>query len=126
MCVRACACVCVSMYLYSYPHELGSPPWMAPEQILGKPITLAVDVFALGAIIWELFTGKIPFSSRLQAVGIDGLQRVCRSERALTHLTDKDLVCSSACMSVCVFVMILCVVSLCVCVCMHVCMWEDS
>jgi len=35
----------------------GKPRYMAPEQTLGEPPTPAADVFALGIIAWELFTG---------------------------------------------------------------------
>src|SRR6478735_1999326 len=35
----------------------GKPRYMAPEQTLGEPATAAADVFALGIIAWELFTG---------------------------------------------------------------------
>ncbi|MEO7097496.1 MAG: protein kinase, partial [Polyangiales bacterium] len=35
----------------------GKPRYMAPEQTLGEPPTAAADVFALGIIAWELFTG---------------------------------------------------------------------
>jgi len=35
----------------------GKPRYMAPEQTYGEPPTPAADVFALGIIAWELFTG---------------------------------------------------------------------
>ncbi len=35
----------------------GKPRYMAPEQTFGEPPTAASDVFALGIIAWELFTG---------------------------------------------------------------------
>src|SRR5689334_17707550 len=35
----------------------GKPRYMAPEQTMGEPPTAASDVFALGIIAWELFTG---------------------------------------------------------------------
>lgn len=35
----------------------GKPRYMAPEQTLGEPPTAGADVFALGIIAWELFTG---------------------------------------------------------------------
>jgi serine/threonine protein kinase/tetratricopeptide (TPR) repeat protein len=35
----------------------GKPRYMAPEQTVGEPPTAAADVFALGILAWELFTG---------------------------------------------------------------------
>jgi serine/threonine protein kinase len=36
----------------------GSPPWMSPEQICGKDLTLKADVFSYGIIVWEIATGE--------------------------------------------------------------------
>ena len=40
---------------------LGSPIWMAPEQVRGQPTTPAVDMFALGSILAFAATGRPPF-----------------------------------------------------------------
>ncbi len=40
---------------------LGTPGYMAPEQIRGEAITPKTDVYALGALAWELLAGKGPF-----------------------------------------------------------------
>ncbi|MFB7714176.1 serine/threonine-protein kinase [Streptomyces sp. NPDC056105] len=42
--------------------SIGSPGYMAPEQILGKGVTGAADVFSLGAVLVYAVTGTSPFS----------------------------------------------------------------
>ncbi|MFE2736039.1 protein kinase [Streptomyces sp. NPDC059349] len=42
--------------------SIGSPGYMAPEQILGKGATGAADVFSLGAVLVYAVTGTSPFS----------------------------------------------------------------
>ncbi|TXS56347.1 serine/threonine-protein kinase [Streptomyces sp. t39] len=42
--------------------SVGSPGYMAPEQILGKGVTGAADVFSLGAVLVYAATGQAPFA----------------------------------------------------------------
>ncbi|MFD6226880.1 serine/threonine-protein kinase [Streptomyces sp. NPDC060232] len=64
--------------------SIGSPGFMAPEQILGQTATPATDVFALGSLIAYTATGKPPFGDGPEHAA---LYRAVHDQPDLTGLT---------------------------------------
>ena len=53
----------VSTRLTEVGSALGTPGYMAPEQLSGKEVDARADIFAFGVLTWELATGEHPFGT---------------------------------------------------------------
>src|ERR1700739_2090426 len=42
----------------------GTPAYMAPEQVEGREVTMLSDIYALGLVLYEIFTGKRAFADK--------------------------------------------------------------
>lgn len=42
---------------------IGTPAYMSPEQHLNKPLNLQTDIYALGVVMFQLLTGRLPFAA---------------------------------------------------------------
>ena len=42
-------------------HLIGTPAYVAPEQVEGHEVTAAADIYAFGVVLYEMVTGRLPF-----------------------------------------------------------------
>ena len=54
-------------YLFNSLHtqiaNIGTPLYMSPEQIRGRPLGYSSDMFSMGIVLYQLFTGRRPFEA---------------------------------------------------------------
>ena len=70
------------------PVELGSPYYVAPEQLRGEPLDLRCDVYGVGVVLYEMLTGQRAFQGRtLEAIR----HAVLEGDVPLAHCVNRNV-----------------------------------
>lgn len=67
----------------------GTPAYMAPEQLLGQPLTFATDLYQAGVSLFELASGRLPFDE--ESIATDHIQTLAPSIKSFVPSIDQRL-----------------------------------
>jgi serine/threonine-protein kinase len=67
---------------------MGSPKYMSPEQVNGDKVDGRSDIYALGIIMYEMLTGKVPFDA---TTSVSILMAQVKDKAAPMHKTNPDV-----------------------------------
>ncbi|TAK42889.1 MAG: serine/threonine protein kinase, partial [Betaproteobacteria bacterium] len=70
---------------------LGSPKYMAPEQVIGQPVDPRADIFSLGAVLYEMLTGRTPFEREGETTVFALMNRIVAEPHAAVTKIDPSL-----------------------------------
>jgi len=71
---------------------MGTPDYMPPEQAQGRPADFRSDIYSLGIVLFEIFTGSLPFKGETaMATVIAHVQRAPPRPRSLNARMPEDL-----------------------------------
>jgi serine/threonine-protein kinase len=72
--------------------RMGTPAYMSPEQIAGRSAGVGADVYALGVILYQLLTGRVPFDGPdAEAIWMQALTRDPAPPRRVQPGVPRDL-----------------------------------
>ncbi len=71
---------------------MGTPDYMPPEQAQGRPADFRSDIYSLGVVLFETFTGKMPFEGdTIMAIVMGHIQKLPPKPRGLNPRLPADL-----------------------------------
>jgi serine/threonine protein kinase/tetratricopeptide (TPR) repeat protein len=71
---------------------IGTPEYMSPEQVEGKPVDARSDIYSLGIILYEMTTGHVPFEGDTPfTIGVKHKSEKPRDPRELNPAVPDDL-----------------------------------